>query len=756
MFRPLRRLLTCVLWSLAALSGFAADDTVVTVLDVGDLVGLPGECLSEGLAELAGEVPEARELRVQWLAGRGPDPGAGAGAGGGPVTVAELVGLLRLRAGGASGPALEPVRNGIGLCGSRGAERGAAATLDLLRRAALRFRRLRVAWLSVSAATLRRLEEGGAAVPGVSAGTAAAEADTAGVAGPPVGTAISAAAADALLEGAGAGAGGASGLVLGAWSLCGRIGQTLEVSREAEIAYVGDLAPARAAGQGQWLPRAARLRHGLTVELQALGSARGGAGGGAAEAWAITWDLRRLQRLEEMAAAGGRLELPVLARQRRRVVVGLPAGGALLVPLPYEPGSAVGPTAPAAGRDRGEPERRFVLLLMPLGRIEPAVAPTGPPEPAAEVGSPAAGAGAGAAPGPDSGAAAAESLELYEVADLLAQVADYGAAPMGVTGGSAAPGSASVAKAPPPAPASGPGPATVADLMAAFERLTRGLAGGAAGGGGPAGSLFGELAPQGTILMARGSARAHRRLQDFLTGVRRQQNLLVRIEVRVAQVEGAAAERVRQELAGAAGAGEVFADAATARALVAGDRPGVRLVCAPRLATFAGQRANLFVGEQTAYVAEYDTVAAGVAEIVDPRVGTTTTGVTLAVRAVPTPDRRQVVLEVEWRTARAGETRKHEFALAVGGGREERLTLDLPQSEHEGLVAGLVVPDGGAYVLRRERQSAPGQPAGLELVVVEARLSTLDAAEAPGPGGAPAAPAPEAQGKDGGASESPK
>lgn len=679
--------LVCALLALSALVA-TAEDPVLSVEDVADLVGLAPDSLRSGLADLA-PAPEDAVLARALAADAGVVEAEA-------VTTAAGLAALLARALADPAAAIEPVRNGLGIRAPATTARRARSLLERLRRASWRFRGVRLAWLSCRTRLRERLERDGEAVPSNGPGER------------PGALCVSHEVAARLLSST---AEGADGRVLGSWLLRGRLGEWLEVAREVEVSYAGDLELCRLAGRLQALPMPSQTWHGLRSRVRALGRS-----GADAESWEVDAEPRRLLHLDRIETAWGAIEIPATASSRVRVRAEIPANRALLVPLPYDPFG----TAPTGeSRTRGEGARELLLLLEPLPSTDDERAVLGdgasaanaqehPPSPVPEAFTP------------------PETLELYDVSDLLAEVADYPPPRLGLPAMGQEAG-------PPPRAVRSP---STEDLLAVLRRLVGDRA------------LFTELRAEKGTWIARAGAEGHAVLRRFLEDVRSGGNLLALLECRLLQCPSPIPEEVVRKLesaapaTGASGAQEPRAGPAspgTVDAAVATLGAGARLISAPMVSVFVGQRAHIFVGEQGAYVALFRAKAAaaagagagsGIEEGPEPELRTWNAGASIGLRAVPAPDRRRLAIEVEILASSHTENRDFPFFVTTAGGERVRHALELPRMTRFRLTSTAIVQDGAWRVLagharpsRSEGGDGVDEP---DLLLLSPRLTTLE------------------------------
>lgn len=570
-----------------------------------------------------------------------------------------------------------PVRSGIGIAAPAGAHDGLRALLRRLRRAAGRIRRVRLGWVTCRHGYLESLARTGQAQP-----LPAADGEGLALLSVDAGT------AERLLAGQSE---DSDGRVLGAWTVQGRIGQWVGVCRETELAHVADLESHWIAGRAQALPCAGTLRHGLRLEVRNLGS------DGDAGRWEVTLDARRLLRLDRVETEAGALEIPELASMRLTREVALPGGRALVVPQLHNP---FPPGEPAESRRRPGPERDLLVVVCPQGGRDLDAADPGPSDNTITL--------------PETGGAeGADATELYDIADLLECVGQFAGPDLSLAAADEGARGANPASAERAAPRP-----TVDDLLAAFRQLTAGR------------RLFGELRAQDQALVTRGTAAGHRVLAHFLRGVRRQARLMVTLDSRLCRAGRPLPADAARRLAGDGAAPRL--ELAEAQALLESLGERISVLSAPRIVTFVGQRAHIFVGEQGKYVAGYRVRSAPAGTTLEPDLRTWNAGTVIGLRAVPSPDRRQVVVDLDLACTAHVEDREYRFEVVLDGEKRERLPLQLPRLAHSRITSTCVVADGAACALTGDLDDGVGKRASSaepDVILLSPRLT-----DAGGPG----------------------
>jgi len=124
-----------------------------------------------------------------------------------------------------------------------------------------------------------------------------------------------------------------------------------------------------------------------------------------------------------------------------------------------------------------------------------------------------------------------------------------------------------------------------------------------------------------------------------------------------------------------------------------------RLLTAPRLTLFNGQRAYIAVAQVFAYIANYEPVVGENSAALRPIVGYIPTGSVLDVEATVSADRRYVTLTLRPQlAARIGTPRQLSFAVGGGGGTTIA-TIELPEVSVQDIQTTVSVPDGGTLLL---------------------------------------------------------
>lgn len=238
---------------------------------------------------------------------------------------------------------------------------------------------------------------------------------------------------------------------------------------------------------------------------------------------------------------------------------------------------------------------------------------------------------------------------------------------------------------------------------------------------------------KGGLLLVRATAAAHRDLRKALDGLRREHGVLVSLELHALRLSGPRASLWRRALRRRGtrhGADGCWSAPLSTRALKALKNAG-EAISAPRVTAVDGQRAQVALLRQVAYVARFE-VAKGVA---DPVIETLQLGWTFELTAWTARDRRSVALRLGATQARAGEpfprvsTPHGEIACPEVSTRSSSLLMTLPDGGAR-VVFGVATepsrpsrcPVLRSIGVRRQAETA---------LIVSARLVTLaDVAEA--------------------------
>ncbi len=121
-----------------------------------------------------------------------------------------------------------------------------------------------------------------------------------------------------------------------------------------------------------------------------------------------------------------------------------------------------------------------------------------------------------------------------------------------------------------------------------------------------------------------------------------------------------------------------------------------RMLTAPRITIFNGQRSYVTVGTQQAYIAEVRPIVSSNSTADQPVIGYVPTGTVLDVEATVSADRRYVIMTVRPQIS----TLNSLTSVAVGG-----TTIQLPNVTVQDLQTTVSVPDGGTLLLGGQKQS---------------------------------------------------
>ncbi len=133
-----------------------------------------------------------------------------------------------------------------------------------------------------------------------------------------------------------------------------------------------------------------------------------------------------------------------------------------------------------------------------------------------------------------------------------------------------------------------------------------------------------------------------------------------------------------------------------------------RVLVAPRLTLFNGQRAYITVGTQRAYVQSWEPIVAQDAAAMRPIIGFVPTGTVLDVEATVSADRRYVTLTVRPQVASVilnaqGEMNEVPFGTRGGFNSGTSGVVQLPEVEIKDLQTTVSIPDGGTLLLGGQR-----------------------------------------------------
>jgi len=127
-----------------------------------------------------------------------------------------------------------------------------------------------------------------------------------------------------------------------------------------------------------------------------------------------------------------------------------------------------------------------------------------------------------------------------------------------------------------------------------------------------------------------------------------------------------------------------------------------RLLTAPRITLFNGQRAYITVSTQRAYVANYEPVVAENSAALRPIVSYVPTGTVLDVEATVSADRRYVTLTVRPQVAEL-QLPLDEISFFIAQGQP--VTIQLPTIKLQDLQTTVSVPDGGTLLLGGQKSA---------------------------------------------------
>ncbi|MEM9803611.1 MAG: hypothetical protein AAGA20_25060, partial [Planctomycetota bacterium] len=194
-------------------------------------------------------------------------------------------------------------------------------------------------------------------------------------------------------------------------------------------------------------------------------------------------------------------------------------------------------------------------------------------------------------------------------------------------------------------------------------------------------------------MIVAADARTHRWIDRFLSGTR-QFDGFIDVEVRLFHVAAGTAAEVWDGRTGVLLDGETtagFLDRLTAS-------KDAESVAAPRLLTQPGAPASLFIGEQTAYVKDFElTVLPDTeTEIADPVIDVVQTGTSIDVLAIPLGAERLAV-EIEFRQSTA-ERPFRELTTTLGA-NSSPVTVQLPEVKTSRVAARFELDPGSSIAL---------------------------------------------------------
>ena len=131
-----------------------------------------------------------------------------------------------------------------------------------------------------------------------------------------------------------------------------------------------------------------------------------------------------------------------------------------------------------------------------------------------------------------------------------------------------------------------------------------------------------------------------------------------------------------------------------------------RVLTAPRLTLYNGQRSYVTVGTQTAYIKGWEPLVAEGSAALKPIIGYIPTGSVLDVEATVSADRRYVTMTIRPQVADLqGAPRQIQFAVGSGLNVGTVATIELPEVALQDLSTTVTVPDGGTLLLGGQKLS---------------------------------------------------
>jgi len=125
-----------------------------------------------------------------------------------------------------------------------------------------------------------------------------------------------------------------------------------------------------------------------------------------------------------------------------------------------------------------------------------------------------------------------------------------------------------------------------------------------------------------------------------------------------------------------------------------------RILTAPRLTLYNGQRSYVTVGTQTAYIKGWEPLVAEGSAALKPIIGYIPTGSVLDVEATVSADRRYVTMTIRPQVADLqGAPRQIQFAVGSGLNVGTVATIELPEVALQDLSTTVTVPDRGTLLL---------------------------------------------------------
>lgn len=159
--------------------------------------------------------------------------------------------------------------------------------------------------------------------------------------------------------------------------------------------------------------------------------------------------------------------------------------------------------------------------------------------------------------------------------------------------------------------------------------------------------------------------------------------------------------------------------AAKLEVLIAKEGKGLNMITAPRLATYDGQRANISILNQIAYVQDYDVEISNDVSIADPIIGTLNEGLVVDLRPHVDEGGKHITLEISVTEAEVNRPIP-EIQVAAG---PSTVTLQVPEMHVRQMRSTVKLPVGGQALLVGEGKSPEGGQATRRVVIVRAGLA---------------------------------
>ncbi|MEZ6008373.1 MAG: hypothetical protein R3F05_11500 [Planctomycetota bacterium] len=161
------------------------------------------------------------------------------------------------------------------------------------------------------------------------------------------------------------------------------------------------------------------------------------------------------------------------------------------------------------------------------------------------------------------------------------------------------------------------------------------------------------------------------------------------------------------------------AAAAKLEALITKQGKGLNMITAPRLATYDGQRANISILNQIAYVQDYDVEISNDVSIADPIIGTLNEGLVVDLRPHVDEGGKHITLEISVTEAEVNRPIP-EIQVAAG---PSTVTLQVPEMHVRQMRSTVKLPVGGQALLVGEGKAPEGGEATRRVVIVRAGLA---------------------------------